>query len=68
MDDGSLCKCGWELPLSVFAFPNHLKEGDEVDENRIKDSHVLLMCPRCKRGHGFFDTAGIAALKVETNN
>lgn len=53
------CRCGWELPLSVFAYPNEVT-GDEDDSNKIPNTHVALVCPRCKRGHAFFDADATA--------
>jgi len=55
------CVCGWELPLSILAYQNSL--GSE-NWTYVKDVHVRLVCPRCKRGHAFFDAAGMTEISV----
>lgn len=59
--DDEKCPCGWELPLSVLAYQNDL--GTE-NWTYVKGVHVRLACPRCKKGHAFFDAAGIAEISV----
>jgi hypothetical protein len=45
------CFCGWQLPLSVIAYPRHAP-GEHAAE--IPGAMVGLVCPMCGRGHGFY--------------
>ena len=48
----SACECGWLLPLSVMPMPAMNPSGGE--EHVIVDACVVLVCPKCHRGHSFF--------------
>lgn len=53
------CQCGWELPLSVFAYRNEVPGRTGLND-RVKGVHIELVCPRCKRGHAFYDADAFA--------
>jgi hypothetical protein len=61
MSAGEVCACGWALPDSVVAFP---LGADTTRDNWISDSFVVLNCPRCGRGHSFFNAEEPAAVDV----
>jgi len=55
------CRCGWPLPLSVFAHSNTADPSGKLrDSARIPNTHVQLCCPRCRAGHAFFGAEDMA--------
>ena len=56
MPDAGKCTCGWPLPLGVLAYA--LTDGDR----ELPNSCVRLVCPRCERGHQFFNAEDEASM------
>ena len=59
------CGCGWELPITPFAFTYHQVP---ADGSELKGAYVALRCPQCDQPHAFFgpDAASVAAFEAMT--
>jgi hypothetical protein len=48
------CSCGWLLPKGVVAFALEA-DLDDLAIEPLPATKVRLICPRCARGHQFFN-------------